>query len=121
MGMLFFALPLRSCISSLVRRALWAKLVLVRSSFPLLEGGNAVRFVTLFFSGLARCLLPFFSVLLFLGLLFAEIFGSELFFRVPMSVVFVLVLFCLCFCFIIWFFRPRKGSEKILFWSGPFF
>ena len=54
-------------------------LVLVRSYFPLLEGGNAVRFCHFVFSGLARCLLSFFSVLLFLGSLFGKIFRERTF------------------------------------------
>ena len=49
--------------------------------FPLLEGGNAVRFLRFVLLGLVRCLLSFFfSVLLFLGSLFEKIFGSELLF-----------------------------------------
>ena len=38
--------------------------------FPLLEEGNAVRFLLVVFLCLVRCLLSFFAVLLFLGSLF---------------------------------------------------
>ena len=48
--------------------------VLFRTAFPLLEGGNAVRFCLFVFSGLARCLLSFFPVPLFLGSLLGKIF-----------------------------------------------
>ena len=78
-------------------------------------------FVILFFSGLARCLLSFFSVLLFLGMLFAEIFGSELLFSgIGVGhVCFGTVLPMFVFYYLA--FRSRKGPAKILFWSGPFF
>ena len=76
-------------------------------------------FVILFFSCLARCLLSFFPVLLFLGSLFGKIFGSELLVLghgvgcvysgavLPMFLLYYLVC------------RSRKCLEKILFWSGP--
>ena len=70
-------------------------------------------FVILFFSCLTRCLLSFFfSVLLVLGSLFENIFGSELLLlgfgvgRVYSGAV------CLCFCFINGFFVPENVSRK---------
>ena len=91
-------------------------------SFPLLEGGNAVRFCLFVFSCLVWRLLSFLSILLFLGSLFGNFFGSELLFLgIGVGRVYsgaVLPMFLLYYLA----FRPRKGgSEKILFWSGPFF
>ena len=78
-------------------------------------------FVFLFFSCLAWRLLSFLSVLLFLGSLFGKFFESELLFLgIGVGRVYsgaVLPMFLLYYLA----FRPRKGSEKILFWSGPFF
>ena len=75
------------------------------SFFPLLEGGNAVRFFHFgVFCVWLRCILSFFSVLLFLGSLFEKIFGSELLFlgvgvgRVSFGAVFAYV-FALFFGF----------------------
>ena len=63
----------------------------------------------------------FFTVPLFLGSLFEKFFGSELLFLgIGVGRVYsgaVLPMFLLYYLA----FRPRKGSEKILFWSGPFF
>ena len=51
--------------------------------FPLLEGGNAVRFfIFCFFSVWFSVSCRFFAVLLFLGSLFGKFFGSELLFLV---------------------------------------
>ena len=89
--------------------------------FSLLEGGNAVRFCHLVFSGLAGRFLSFFSVLLILGSFCEKIFGSELLFSCfGVGRVFfgaVLPMFLLNYLV----FRSRKCLEKILLWSGPLF
>ena len=76
-------------------------------------GGNAVRFFHfVFFLCLVRCLLSFFTVLLFLGSLFGKIFGSELLF---LSVVVGLVFFDSVlprFLFYFLVFAPENVSEK---------
>ena len=81
--------------------------------FPLLEGGNAVRFFHfVFFVSGSGVFCRFFCVLLFLGSFFEKIFGSELLFLgVGVGRVFfgaVLPMFLLYFCF----FRSRKCLEK---------
>ena len=78
-------------------------------------------FFILCFLCLVRCLLSFFTVLLFLGSLFGKIFGSELLF---LSVVVGLVFFDSVlprFLFYFWVFRSRKCLGKILLMSGPLF
>ena len=84
------------------------------SVFPLLEGGNAVRFFILCFLCLVRRLLPFFAVLLFLGSLFEKIFGSELLFLgVGVGLVFFggfLPMFLLYF----WRFAPESVWKNSL-------
>ena len=78
-------------------------------------------FFILCFLRLVRCLLSFFTVLLFLGSLFEKIFGSELLFLgVGVGRVFlgaVLPMFLLYYLV----FRSRKCLEKILFMSGLVF
>ena len=84
-------------------------------------GGKAVLFFFLCFLCLVRCLLSFFSVLLFLGSLFGTIFGSELLF---LSVVVGLVFFDSVlprFLFYYLVFRSRKCLGIILLMSGPLF
>ena len=81
----------------------------------------SVFFFTLCFLCLVRCLLSFFTVLLFLGSLFGKFFGSELLF---LSVVVGLVFFDsvlprLLFYYLV--FRSRKCLGKILLMSGPLF
>ena len=90
--------------------------------FPLLEGGNAVRFFHfVFFVSGPVSFVVFFTVLLFLGSLFEKIFGSELLFlgvgvgRVFFGAVLPMyLLYCLVF-------RSRKCLEKILLMSGLVF
>ena len=95
---------------------LGAQVVLVRSSFPLLEGGNAVRFCLFVFFVSGSASFVVFSVLLFLGSLFDFFFsGANFCFWASVSVVFVLVMFCLCFCFISWFFVPENVLRKFSF------
>ena len=78
-------------------------------------------FFILCFLCLVRCLLSFFSVLLFLGSLFGKIFGSEpLFLSVVVGLVFFdSVLPRLLFYYLV--FRSRKCLGKILLMSGPLF
>ena len=59
---------------------MWAQIVLAGVSFPLLEGGNAVRFCHFAFFVSGAVFFVVFAVLLFLGSLFEKIFGSELLF-----------------------------------------
>ena len=71
--------------------------------FPFSKGEMLSVFFILCFLCLVRCLLSFFSVLLFLGSLFGKIFGSELLFLgVGVGLVCfgaVLPMFLLYFCF----------------------
>ena len=92
------------------------------TSFPLLEGGNAVRFClfAFFVSGLVSFVgfvrssflrfavwkIFFGSELLFLGIGVGRVYSGAV---LPMFLLYYLV------------FRARKCLEKILFWSGPFF
>ena len=70
---------------------------------------------------LVRCLLSFFTVLLFLGSLFEKFFGSELLF---LSVVVGLVFFESVLPRLLFYYlvsRSRKCLGKILLMSGPLF
>ena len=90
--------------------------------FPLLEGGNAVRFFHfVFFVSGSASFVVFFTVLLFLGSLFENFFGSELlFYGVGVGLVCfgaVLPMLLLYYSF----FRSRNCLEKILLMSGLVF
>ena len=96
--------------------------VLVLGFFPLLEGGNAVRFFLFVFSGSGPVSFAVFCRFSRLRVVFFEkIFGSELLFSgVGVGRVFfvaVLPMFLLYYLV----FRSRKCLVKILFWSGPLF
>ena len=111
------SLHVRSCFfpATILSHSVW-------SVFPLLEGGNAVRFFHfLFFVAGSVSFVDFFAVLLFLGSLFEKIFGSELLFLgVGVGRVFfgaVLPMFFL-YCLV---FRSRKCLENIFLMSGLLF
>ena len=98
-----------------------ARLVLVRSSFPLLEGGNAVRFCHFVFLGPGSVSFVVFFRSSFLRDVVAEIFGSELLFSgIGVGhVCFGTVLPMFVFYYLA--FRSRKGPAKILFWVRSVF
>ena len=81
--------------------------------FPLLEGGNAVRFFHFGFLVSGSVSFVVFDSSSFLRVAVLKKFsGANFCFWVSVWVLRVLVLFCLCFCFIICFFAPETVLKK---------
>ena len=92
------------------------------SVFPLLEGGNAVRFfhLALSVSGPVSFAV-FLSFLLSKGRFLEKFSGANFCFRVVVLVLCFLVGFCLCFCFIFGVSLPKlSGKNSIDVRSGVF-